>query len=60
MSHCQALEEWAKKAQEERGLIDVKFYPGPNREQDLESAAEAALTLLQGTKTEEDVTDDDL
>lgn len=60
MSQCQALEDWAKKAQAERGLIDVKFFPGPNREQELEVAAEAALTLLEGTSTEEDVSDEDL
>lgn len=57
MSYTAKLEAWAKKAREERGLIDVDFYPGPNREQDLERVAEAALTLLQGSVAEEDVTE---
>ena len=27
MSYCEKLEAWAKKEWEERGLVDVKFFP---------------------------------
>jgi hypothetical protein len=46
MSHCQALEEWTKKAQVERGLVNVNFFPGFRREQDLEAAAEGFAQYL--------------
>jgi hypothetical protein len=60
MSHCQDLEKWSEEAQAKRGLIHVDFFPGPNRELDIEVAAEAALTLLQGNEFEDDVTQDNL
>jgi len=53
------LRDWATSAKGE-GLIDVKFYPGSNREGDLGVAAGAALALLKGTTLDEDVTDQEL
>ncbi len=57
LTHGERLERWAEQAHRELGLIDVDFYPGSLRETDMEAAAEAALTLLQGTSLDEDVTE---
>ena len=56
MSKVNELRDWATSAKGE-GLIDVKFYPGPQREADLELAADVALTLLSGSPHEEDISD---
>ncbi len=59
MSKIEELQAWEARAKRE-GLVDVKFYPGPRRETNLEAAAAAALTLLAGSPYEEDVSEDNL
>ena len=50
-TEIEQLNEWFEKARRERGLVDVKFYPGDRRDILLREAAGEALKAVTNRST---------
>jgi len=46
----QELQAWVEKARADRGLVEVTFCPGSDREVGLEEAAAVALAMIKHAK----------
>ena len=60
MTYCEKLQEWYEKEKKEGRLIDIRFYPGTNRDALIEDAAREVYEVVTGVRESYDLTNEEL
>ena len=60
MTYCEKLQEWYAKEKKEGRLIDIRFYPGENRDALIEDAAREVYEVVTGVRESYDLTNEEI